>query len=69
MSKTKTLIEYITQEVIGFIMADNNMEIDAAMNVFYNSSVFEKLHDEETGLYLEGSAYIYDILKDDLSGR
>jgi len=66
MSKKEALIEYITQDIIGFLMSDKNIEIDSAMSIFYNSVVFEKLEDEETGLYLEGSAYIYDILMDEL---
>jgi len=63
MSKTDALIELITQEIIGFIMIDNNLDIDDAMNLFYNSVIFDNLLDIETGLYLEGSAYIYELLK------
>ena len=37
------------------------------MNKFYNSEVFEKLQDEETGLYLESSGYVYDLFKDELN--
>ena len=37
------------------------------MNKFYNSKVFEKLQDEETGLYLESSEYVYDLFKDELN--
>lgn len=36
---------------------------EQAMEQFYMSEVFEKLNDIETGLYLEGSAYIYEMLK------
>ena len=68
MSKIETLIEAVTQEIVGFIMLDNNMELEAAMTLFYNSSLYENLHDEETGLYLEGSAYVYELLKDDIAG-
>jgi len=68
MNKVEALIETITQEIVSFIMEDNDIEIDAAMNLFYNSVLFEKLHDPETGLYLEGSAYVYEFLKDELTG-
>jgi len=53
MSKREMLIEYIMQDIVAFIVADKNVEIDEAMNIFYNSVLFEKLHDIETGLYLE----------------
>lgn len=69
MNKQDALMEYIAQDIIAFLMEDQNIEMDAAMNTLYNSSLFEKLQDVETGLYLEGSAYVYEILKDELAGR
>ena len=36
-------------------------------NKFYNSEVFEKLIDEETGLYLESPNYVYDLFKDEMN--
>lgn len=66
MNKQKQLIEYIVQDVIAFIMEDRKVEVEEAMNQFYNSSVFGKLQDPETGLYLEGSAYIYDLLQNEI---
>ncbi len=66
MSKRELLMEYITQDIIVFLIKDRNLEIDAAMNLFYNTTVFEKLHNEDTGLYLESSLYVYDLLKNEL---
>ena len=50
-------------------MKDRGLDVDEAINLFYNSVVFEKLYAEETGLYLEGSLYIYDLLKNELANR
>ncbi len=47
-------------------MHDRSLAIDAAMNLFYNTTVFTKLHDENTGLYLESSLYVYDLLQNEL---
>ncbi len=60
------LIEYMIQDIVDMLATDQNIEYDEAMNKFYNSDVFEKLQDQETGLYLESSAYVYDLLKDEL---
>lgn len=49
------------------ITEEQGLEYDEAMNKFYNSEVFEKLQDEETGLYLESSDYIYDLFKDEVN--
>ena len=69
MSKAEALIEAVTQDIIGFLIEDNNIELEAAMELFYNSIFYEKIYDVETGLYLEGSAYVYELLKDELSGN
>ncbi len=61
MNKKKQLIEYIIQDIIVFIIEDNHIEMDDALIQFYNSKVFEMLHDLQTELYLEGSAYVYDL--------
>ena len=66
MNKVDVLTEAITQEIIGFLMTDNNLELDEAMNLLYSSDLFDKLQDIDTGLYLEGSAYIFELLKDEL---
>lgn len=55
------MIEYTTQEVIQFIIEDNNVTMDEAMDLFYMSKTFDLLNDTETGLYLEGALYIFDM--------
>lgn len=67
MSKQDQLIEYIIQDIADMFATDQNIEYDEAMNKFYNSEVFEKLQDKETGLYLESSEYIYDLFKDEMN--
>lgn len=57
------MIEYTIQEVIRYLIEDNGISMEQAMEKFYMSEVFPKLNDIETGLYLEGSAYIYEMLK------
>ena len=69
MCKKTQLIEYIIQDIVDMFATDQNIEYDEAMNKFYNSEVFEKLQDKETGLYLESSEYVYDLFKDELNFR
>lgn len=67
MSKQDQLIEYIVQDIVDMITIDQGVEYDDAMNKFYNSKVFEKLQDIETGLYIESSEYVYDLFKDEIN--
>ncbi len=63
MSKQEQLIEYITSDIILFIMAEKNISMIEAMQSLYSSDTFLKLNDIETGLYIESPTYVYDIYK------
>lgn len=67
MGKQEQLIEYIIQDIVDMFSSDQDIEYDEAMNKFYNSKVFEKLKDKETGLYMESSEYVYDLFKDEIN--
>lgn len=62
-NQQQEMIEYTTQEVIRYLLEDTGVFLEEAMERFYMSETFKKLNDTETGLYLEGSAYIYEMLK------
>lgn len=64
--KVQYLVEGITTDIIAYLMEDEDMDLGAAISLFHNSATFEKLSDEETGLYIESSAYVYEILKTEL---
>ena len=66
MSKREQLMEYITQDIVGFLVDDRELDYAEAMRLFYTSQTYERILDEETGLYLEGPAYVYDMLKTEL---
>lgn len=57
------LVEGITKDIIAYLMEDNGYDLSTALKEFYNSETFAKLSDETTGLYIESSAYVYEILK------
>lgn len=67
MGKQEQLIEYIVQDIVDMFSSDQNIEYDEDMNKFYNSKVFEKLQDKETGLCMESSEYVYDLFKDEIN--
>ena len=63
MNKQTQLMEYVTQDVVAYLVGDYKIDMVKAMYLFYTSEVYEKLLDEDTGLYFESSAYIYDLFK------
>ncbi len=62
----KYLVEGITKDIIAYLMEDNRCDLSTALKEFYNSETFAKLSDESTGLYIESSAYVYEMLKGEL---
>ena len=58
--------KYLTNRAVDkmteYLMQDYNISIEQALDFIYNSDTYQKLNDKETGLYVEGPAYIYQLL-------
>ncbi|MDD3899327.1 MAG: hypothetical protein PHE82_10345 [Syntrophomonadaceae bacterium] len=67
MQVVNALIEGVTQDIIAYLVEDRRIEVEDAMKIFYRSIVCEKLLNKDTGLYKESSAYLYELLKDELA--
>ncbi len=67
MTVQEQLAEYSIQDIIEYIVLDNNIEYDLAMQKFFLSETFEKLMDSETELYRESSAYVYGLYCDEVN--
>jgi hypothetical protein len=64
-STVDLLKEFLTADIIAFIMEDSGVSAGEAMRQFYNSEVFDRIEDAETGLYRESSGYVYEFYKDE----
>jgi hypothetical protein len=62
-AKIQFMMDYVASVNINCIMKDQGLSADEAMKVFYNSQVFDRLCDVETGLYRESGGYVYDLYK------
>jgi hypothetical protein len=59
-------IVFVTADVIYYIVQDTGVDMQEAMRQFYNSEVFDRLADTETGLYRESASFVYDLYKTEL---
>ena len=66
-NKIKALIEGVTRDIIADLVEEDNISIEKAMDILFNSDVFTKLSDSETGLYRESSAYVTELLRNELT--
>ena len=60
------LVEYITARVVEWIIRDENLSLEEALLLLHNSETFNKLSEQNTGMYIESPAYIYETLKSEL---
>ncbi len=67
MAKEQQMIEYMVQDLVEMLTEAQNIEYDVAMHTIYESEIYEKILDVETGLYRESPAYVYGILQDELN--
>lgn len=59
--------EEIVKDLIARLMLETNISMQEAFDKVYNSSLFEKLSNPDTGLFFQSSGYVYSYLKDELS--
>ena len=64
--KQKFLIKEIQKDMVQWLIQERNLSLADALNTIYNSETFEKIQNVNTGLYLESSAYNYNLLEDEL---
>lgn len=67
MEIKKELIEGIIQDLVKFLCEEKSFSIEKSIDIIYNSLIFDKLTDVETGLYKESSSYVYELLSDELN--
>ena len=61
--KIRFMKDFVTSDVILNIIEDTGIDTQEAMKEFYNSEVFDRLCDTETGLYRESGGYVYELYK------
>jgi hypothetical protein len=53
MEKEHQMMEYMVQDLVEMLTEGAGIEYDDAMHIVYDSDIYEKLMDAETGLYRE----------------
>ncbi len=70
MKLDRKKIEFIqncdVEEIVSLLQEDHGMDILEAFDTIYNSKIYQKLIDTETGLYIQSPLYIYEYLKEEI---
>jgi hypothetical protein len=59
------LINYTLSELVKYVMEDTGCSIEEAMERVYNSPLMPAIQDEEGELYVQGPAYIYELMNNE----
>ena len=65
--RTRGMMEYMVQDLVEMLTEGAGIEYDDAMHTIYDSDIYEKLMDAETGLYRESPSYVYGLLQDEIN--
>lgn len=64
--ETKFLISVLIEKLTIKAMEDYNLSEAEALDLIYNSQLYEKILDLETGLYYQSANYNYELLKSEI---
>lgn len=59
-------IEYLASELTEMVMEHYGWDMLKALDTVYNSETFAKVNDPKTGMYYQGSVYVFDFLKHEI---
>lgn len=59
----KYLVDRAVDKMTEYLIQDYNLKIDQALDFIYNSDTYQKLINNQTGLYVQSPAYIYQLLE------
>ena len=66
MQEFKYLKEGLSADLIEFLIRDYNIDVREAFDILYESDTYSKICEPLTGLYYQGSRYVYTYLQKEL---
>lgn len=61
--------EEIVKDLISRLIEERGITMQEAFDIVYQSRLFEKLNNPNTGLYFQSSGYVYSYLQDELNNK
>lgn len=64
--KIEFIINCDIEEMASLLQEEYGMDLLKAFDTIYNSKIYQKLTNTETGLYIQSPLYIYNYLEEEL---
>ncbi len=65
-NETKFLIDSLTKNLVLKVIKEFKLSIKESLDAVYNSQLYDKILDLETGLYYQSAGYNYQLLRKEL---
>ena len=62
-NETQFLIDSLVEHLTLRVMEEYGLSITEGLSLVYNSQLYEKIVDVETGLYYQSASYNYNLLR------
>ena len=62
-NETQFLIDSLVEHLTLRVMEEYGLSITEALSLVYNSQLYEKIVDVETGLYYQSASYNYNLFR------
>lgn len=66
-NETQFLIDILIERLTLLVMEEYKLSLIDSLNLIYNSQLYEKIIDLETGLYYQSALYNYNLLRRELT--
>lgn len=66
-NENQFLIDSLIERLVMLVMEDFNLPLQEALNVVYNSQLYEKIIDLKTGLYYQSAPCNYNLLRKEIT--
>lgn len=65
-NEIKFLIDTLTKNLVLRVMKDFGLTVKESLDAVYNSQLYDKILDLDTGLYYQSAGYNYQLLRKEL---
>ena len=66
-NEVRFLIDALIARLVLLVMDDFKLSLLDALSLVYNSQLYEKITDLETGLYYQSALYNYELLRKEIT--
>lgn len=64
------LVSHIVDQITTYLVSDFKLDIHSALNIIYTSETYQILSEEDSELFIQSPAYVYEWLKKEyLTGK